>query len=295
MKGEHWIIVRRSRTIPGGYRVVRTRLTEDVATRLAAEYKRPHEAMAFRALVELRMAALAAARSVDDGGRMTLKELRECVIAEALAWIEWGGGTVDGFIAGEPVPSACLGHGTGGPNRPWIYCDRREAYGHRTRPVGGGNEQERKAGAEVWVTWVEIRRELRAERWRQIMFPACSVDDNDERDEPMSEPRLRNQDALMLDAMRAEQERDHRARAQRRQHVGATAPVEFSIHSLARLAPRGVGLRRDGGPGHSDSALRSIARRLVAAGYLDEHYGHRMLLWTLVKPSRDDNDEGTNR
>jgi hypothetical protein len=71
MKGEHWIIVRRSRTIPGGYRVVRTRLTEDVATRLAAEYKRPHEAMAFRALVELRMAALAAARSVDDNDEGT--------------------------------------------------------------------------------------------------------------------------------------------------------------------------------------------------------------------------------
>jgi hypothetical protein len=101
--------------------------------------------------------------------------------------------------------------------------------------------------------------------------------------EAMSKPKLRNQDAHMLDAMRAEQVRQHRGATERGQHVGRTAPVEFSIYGLARIAPRGVGLRQDG-RGQSDQALRSIARRLVATGDLTEKKGHRgMLLWQLAK------------
>lgn len=45
MMGERWMIVRRSRKIPGGYRVVRAGLTEKQARDWAPQYTRPHEAV----------------------------------------------------------------------------------------------------------------------------------------------------------------------------------------------------------------------------------------------------------
>jgi len=66
MRGERWMVVRRSRTIPAGYRIVQASLTEDQARARAARYKRPHEAMREADLVELRTRALAKIRGVDD-------------------------------------------------------------------------------------------------------------------------------------------------------------------------------------------------------------------------------------
>jgi len=60
MDAKLWLVVRRSRTIPGGYRVVRARLGQEQAKRIATSYKRPHQAMSRDELVKLRLAALAA-------------------------------------------------------------------------------------------------------------------------------------------------------------------------------------------------------------------------------------------
>jgi hypothetical protein len=53
-----WMIVRRSRTIPGGYRIVRSRLSEKQAREWAPKYARPHEAMATAEVMKRRMIAL---------------------------------------------------------------------------------------------------------------------------------------------------------------------------------------------------------------------------------------------
>lgn len=62
---EEWIVVRKSRRIPGGYRVVKTHLTEEEARSLADWYKRPSQAMRMRELVEIRMEALAEMRAAE--------------------------------------------------------------------------------------------------------------------------------------------------------------------------------------------------------------------------------------
>lgn len=59
MTRERWMIVRRSQSIPGGYRVVRAGLSEEQARSWAPHYKRPHEAMSEKELTERRMEALA--------------------------------------------------------------------------------------------------------------------------------------------------------------------------------------------------------------------------------------------
>lgn len=69
MIGHTWMVVRRSRTIPGGYRVVQHALTEEQARARAAAYKLPHEAMLGERLVELRVAALAASRASTEEER----------------------------------------------------------------------------------------------------------------------------------------------------------------------------------------------------------------------------------
>lgn len=58
-----WVVVRKSRTIPGGYRVIKTRLTEEQARAQAAWYKRPAEVMRLDELIALRMVAIANTRS----------------------------------------------------------------------------------------------------------------------------------------------------------------------------------------------------------------------------------------
>ena len=65
---ERWMIVRRSQTIPGGFRVVQAGLTEELAWSWASEYKHPHQAMRERELVELRMDAFSAQRQADTPG-----------------------------------------------------------------------------------------------------------------------------------------------------------------------------------------------------------------------------------
>lgn len=56
---QEWAVVRRSRSIPGGYRVVVTHLSEEVAQRRAQTYARPHEAMRMDVLIKHRLDALA--------------------------------------------------------------------------------------------------------------------------------------------------------------------------------------------------------------------------------------------
>lgn len=53
-----WMIVRRSRTIPGGFRIARHGLTEEQARSGAAAYKRPHQAMSYAELVDRRLVAI---------------------------------------------------------------------------------------------------------------------------------------------------------------------------------------------------------------------------------------------
>jgi hypothetical protein len=53
-----WMVVRKSRTIIGGYRVIAYGLTEDAAQRRASRYKTPHEAMNEPDLMRIRLAAL---------------------------------------------------------------------------------------------------------------------------------------------------------------------------------------------------------------------------------------------
>lgn len=65
MPEQKWMVVRRSRVIPGGYRVVKAGLTERLARALAADYRTPHEAMSHSDLYALRDAALASQR---EGG-----------------------------------------------------------------------------------------------------------------------------------------------------------------------------------------------------------------------------------
>ena len=58
-----WMVLRRSRTIIGGYRVVAYGLTEDIARRRAARYKTPHQVMREPELLRIRIAALEADRA----------------------------------------------------------------------------------------------------------------------------------------------------------------------------------------------------------------------------------------
>ena len=54
-----WCIVRRSRLISGGVRVIRTGIADaEQAARIAASYARPHQAMTMREILDRRLAAL---------------------------------------------------------------------------------------------------------------------------------------------------------------------------------------------------------------------------------------------
>lgn len=62
---ERRVVVRRSRSIPGGYKVIRTTTwrgtplrTGEQARAIAASYKRPHQAMLLDELIALRREAL---------------------------------------------------------------------------------------------------------------------------------------------------------------------------------------------------------------------------------------------
>ena len=59
---EMWMVVRKSRTILGGYRVVQHGLTEAQAKSWAADYKRPHEAMSSSELMGRRKRAIQEAK-----------------------------------------------------------------------------------------------------------------------------------------------------------------------------------------------------------------------------------------
>lgn len=58
MSGHDWMVVRKSRTIIGGYTVVAWGMTEERARARAASYKRPHEVMTEPDLLRIRIAAL---------------------------------------------------------------------------------------------------------------------------------------------------------------------------------------------------------------------------------------------
>jgi hypothetical protein len=58
MTGRTWLVVRRSKKIPGGYKIVRAGLTEQQAKDWAASYKTPHQPMSYERIVEIRTAAL---------------------------------------------------------------------------------------------------------------------------------------------------------------------------------------------------------------------------------------------
>jgi hypothetical protein len=58
MSADNWLVVRKSRTVIGGYRVVAYGLSEAHAERLAASYKSPHHAMPEPELLRLRLQAL---------------------------------------------------------------------------------------------------------------------------------------------------------------------------------------------------------------------------------------------
>lgn len=60
----NWLIVRKSRTVIGGYTVVQYGLTEEVARRRADAYKTPHIAMPEPELLKIRIAALNASEQV---------------------------------------------------------------------------------------------------------------------------------------------------------------------------------------------------------------------------------------
>jgi hypothetical protein len=61
MIAERWMVVRRSGTIPGGYRVISHGLTEQEAIKLAAWYSTPSEAISESRLLQVRTDALAEA------------------------------------------------------------------------------------------------------------------------------------------------------------------------------------------------------------------------------------------